>query len=383
MANLRISQLPAATTVVSTDILPFTDISASETKKIAMDDLAIALGILGTTVGSSQPSSPTVGQLWVDSGSSPPLIKIWTGTVFQTTSFDQSSSVSTSPGTNAPTNPPLGKLWLDTSTLTAPELKAWNGSNWKRVDPDGQSQAQNDARYLKSTDAASTYLPLAGGVLTGDLTLDGAPTTNNMASTKKYVDDAIAGIVIPIPVLTGSIIAYGGTNQPSGYLRCNGQAVSRSTYSDLFSAISTRFGPGNGSTTFDVPDLRGEFIRGADNMGADRGTPGPNLPGGTQGDQFKEHNHPVTGTGTHAHTTSSNGSHTHNYDRREKRGDGDTDQSTDIADDGRETKATTPNGAHTHTTASNQGGHSHSTSLVGNTLETRPRNVAVAFLIKT
>ena len=61
MANLRISQLPAATTVVSTDILPFTDISASETKKIAMDDLAIALGILGTTVGSSQPSSPPLG----------------------------------------------------------------------------------------------------------------------------------------------------------------------------------------------------------------------------------------------------------------------------------------------------------------------------------
>lgn len=382
MANLRISQLPAATTVVSTDILPFTDISASETKKIAMDDLAIALGILGTTVGSSQPSSPTVGQLWVDTGSSPPLIKIWTGTVFQTTSFDNSSSVPTSPGTNAPTNPPLGKLWLDTSTLNTPELKAWNGSNWKRVDPDGQTQTQNDARYLQSTDAASTYLPLAGGVLTGDLTLDGDPTTNNMAARKKYVDDQISNIVIPIPVLTGSIIAYGGTNQPSGYLRCNGQAVSRSTFSDLFTAIAVRFGPGDGSTTFNVPDLRSEFIRGADNMGGDRGLPGGNLPGATQGDVFKEHNHPVTGNGNHTHTTSSDGNHTHNYDRRQTRGDGDTDQGTDIADNERETKQTTPNGAHSHSIASS-GGHGHSTSNVGNTLETRPRNVAVAFLIKT
>lgn len=382
MANLRISQLPAATTVVATDIVPFTDISASETKKIAMDDLAIALGILGTTVGSSQPSSPAVGQLWVDTGSSPPLIKIWTGTVFQITSFDSSSSVPTSPGTNAPTNPPLGKLWLDTSNLNAPELKAWNGSNWRRVDPDGQTQTQNDARYLQSTDAASTYLPLAGGVLTGDLTLDGDPTTNNMAARKQYVDDAIANIVIPIPVLTGSIIAYGGTNQPSGYLRCNGQAVSRSTFSDLFSAISTRFGPGNGSTTFNVPDLRSEFIRGADNMGGDRGLPGGNLPGDTQGDVFRTHNHPVTGGGTHTHTTQADGVHSHNYDRRKVRGDGDTDQSSDIADDSRETKATTDAGSHAHAILSS-GSHGHATSNVGNTFETRPRNVSVAFLIKT
>ena len=382
MANLRISQLPAATTVVSTDILPFTDISASETKKIAMDDLAVALGILGTTVGSTQPSSPTVGQLWVDTGSSPPVIKLWTGTVFQTTSFENSTSIPTSPGTNAPTNPPLGKLWLDTSTLTAPELKAWNGSNWKRVDPDGQSQSQNDARYLKSTDAASTYLPLAGGVLTGDLTLDGDPTTNNMAARKKYVDDQISNIVIPIPVLTGSIIAYGGVNQPSGYLRCNGQAVSRSTFSDLFAVTDVRFGPGDGSTTFNVPDLRSEFIRGADNMGGDRGLPGANQPGGTQGDVFKEHNHPVTGNGNHTHTTSENGEHSHTYERRVKRGDGDTDQDTDIADDGRETKNTGADGKHTHSIASS-GGHGHVTSQVGNPLETRPRNVAVAFLIKT
>ena len=46
---------------------------------------------------------------------------------------------------------------------------------------------------------------------------------------------------------------------------CNGSAVSRATYADLFTAIGTTFGIGNGSTTFNLPDLRGEFIRGWDN----------------------------------------------------------------------------------------------------------------------
>ena len=62
--------------------------------------------------------------------------------------------------------------------------------------------------------------------------------------------------------LVGMISAFASSSAPSGWLECNGQAVSRSTYSKLYSAIGTRFGAGNGSTTFNVPDLRGEFIRG-------------------------------------------------------------------------------------------------------------------------
>ena len=62
--------------------------------------------------------------------------------------------------------------------------------------------------------------------------------------------------------LVGMISAFASSAAPSGWLECNGQAVSRSTYSKLYSAIGTTFGAGNGSTTFNVPDLRGEFIRG-------------------------------------------------------------------------------------------------------------------------
>jgi phage-related tail fiber protein len=54
------------------------------------------------------------------------------------------------------------------------------------------------------------------------------------------------------------------TTAPAGFLKANGAAVSRSTYADLFAAIGTTYGAGDGSTTFNLPDLRGEFLRGWD-----------------------------------------------------------------------------------------------------------------------
>jgi microcystin-dependent protein len=65
----------------------------------------------------------------------------------------------------------------------------------------------------------------------------------------------------------GVILPYGGASAPSGYLLCYGQAVSRSTYAALFSAIGTAYGVGDGTTTFNVPDLRGRVPAGKDNMG--------------------------------------------------------------------------------------------------------------------
>lgn len=59
----------------------------------------------------------------------------------------------------------------------------------------------------------------------------------------------------------GMISFFANSSPPSGWLRCDGSAVSRTTYSDLFAAIGTLYGAGDGSTTFNIPDLRGEFIR--------------------------------------------------------------------------------------------------------------------------
>lgn len=65
----------------------------------------------------------------------------------------------------------------------------------------------------------------------------------------------------------GTIIDFGGSSTPTGWLLCSGQAVSRSTYAALFDAIGTTFGSGNGSTTFNLPDYRGRVGAGRDNMG--------------------------------------------------------------------------------------------------------------------
>lgn len=70
-----------------------------------------------------------------------------------------------------------------------------------------------------------------------------------------------------MPSVPGMMVPYGGLTAPSGWLLCYGQAVSRTTYSTLFAAIGTQFGDGNGSTTFNLPDLRGRVVAGQDDMG--------------------------------------------------------------------------------------------------------------------
>lgn len=63
-------------------------------------------------------------------------------------------------------------------------------------------------------------------------------------------------------VPTGGIVAYGASSAPTGFLLCDGSLVSRATYSDLFGVIGTTYGAGNGSTTFQLPDLRQRFPMG-------------------------------------------------------------------------------------------------------------------------
>lgn len=66
-------------------------------------------------------------------------------------------------------------------------------------------------------------------------------------------------------MLTGSIVMFAGSVAPQGWLLCDGSAVSRSQYSDLFGVVDTTYGQGDGSTTFNVPDLRGRVMIGASN----------------------------------------------------------------------------------------------------------------------
>jgi len=105
------------------------------------------------------------------------------------------------------------------------------------------------------------------------------------------------------PVLTGTITTWPVAAIPSGYLVCNDTAVSRTDFSDLFALLGVTYGDGDGSTTFNVPDLRGEFIRGFDNSAGndpdagsrtDRGDGATGDSVGTkQLDEFESHAHGI------------------------------------------------------------------------------------------
>jgi microcystin-dependent protein len=75
----------------------------------------------------------------------------------------------------------------------------------------------------------------------------------------------VAGISRAVPV--GALVQYAGATAPAGWALCDGRALSRTGFSALFSALGTTYGAGDGSTTFNIPDLRGRVPVGADAMG--------------------------------------------------------------------------------------------------------------------
>lgn len=107
-------------------------------------------------------------------------------------------------------------------------------------------------------------------------------------------DVNIARDNLNITELTGSIIPFSFSIPPNGWLKCNGAAISRTTYAKLFNKIGTIYGNGDGTSTFNVPDIRGEFIRGFDDG---RGVDNNRVLGSKQGDLIKSHTHGMRSSG--------------------------------------------------------------------------------------
>lgn len=109
--------------------------------------------------------------------------------------------------------------------------------------------------------------------------------------------------------MTGTVLPYAGTTAPDGWLLCFGQAVSRTDFPNLFARIGTTFGVGDGSTTFNVPDLRGRVAAGKDDMGGtaasrltNSGTGNPGIAGATLGATGGVDRHTLTTAQMPAHT---------------------------------------------------------------------------------
>ena len=126
-----------------------------------------------------------------------------------------------------------------------------------------------------STNAVSTANTANTTANTANTTANTANTTANSAlstanSAVSTANTALSTAQALNP--TGMVIWVAMSNAPTGFIKANGAAVSRTTYAALFAAIGTTFGSGDGSTTFNVPDLRGEFVRGWDDgRGVDSG----------------------------------------------------------------------------------------------------------------
>jgi len=106
----------------------------------------------------------------------------------------------------------------------------------------------------------------------------------------------------------GSVSAFAMPDVPEGWLICDGKAVSRTVYPRLFGAMGTIYGKGDGSTTFNLPDMRGLFVRGHDPEGKN------DLKrefGSYQDDQIQSHSHTDSGH-SHSCSVSQNGEHKHN-----------------------------------------------------------------------
>jgi len=287
-------------------------------------------------------------------------------------------------GSSDPTTTVAYKIWVDTSTNL---LKIRNSSNNGWLVLGSLTDAAHTNNFGLATKADPDFtgtVDSAGDIVmggTGALKLPNGTTAqrptaatgqirfnNTTTEFEGYNGSAWGGLASGVPV--GTILAHAANTPPSGFLECNGSAISRSTYATLFSTISTTFGVGDGSSTFALPDLRGQFIRGWANNGS---TDASRVFGSTQTDQNKNHTHTTD-------STSLTGSV------------GNISQSYRI--DGTASGVFTKGGNANARLFGNNGGeaqcgsfsmdatHSHTIASSGGGTEARPTNLALMYIIK-
>ena len=178
----------------------------------------------------------------------------------------------------------FNKIWASTSPLTPysfSESQYKEGWNFIGGTPPSRQmwdflQKNNDEKMQYLLNHFDNYLPLSGGTLTGDVNGVTPPAGDNSTkiATTAFVQ-ALANILVP----TGCVQAFAGSTTPQGWLLCDGSAVSRTDYAALYAVIGTTYGAGNGSTTFNLPNLVDKFVEGSATAGTVKSAGLPNITG--------------------------------------------------------------------------------------------------------
>jgi len=225
---------------------------------------------------------------------------------------------STNSGTSVPTSNVVGKLFVNTSNNT---LNICTNASTPTYLLLGKTDVANMGHATTASPSFTGTITSAGDIVmsgTGSLQLPTGTTAQRptaatgdirfnttLSQFEGYNGAAWGEIANGVPA--GSIFSFASTTVPSGYLECNGAAVSRSTYATLFATISTTFGTGDGSSTFNLPDLRGQFVRGWANNASNTGDDGRSF-ASSQADQNKTHGHTASVTDPgHKHVTKGHG----------------------------------------------------------------------------
>jgi len=208
-------------------------------------------------------------------------------------------------GSSDPSTTVAYKIWADTANNL---LKIRNSANNGWLTLGDLTDATNLGLATKASPTFSGTVTSGGDIVmsgTGSLQLPTGTTAQrptgatgdirfNTTTTafEGYNGGSWGELANGVPI--GSVFNLATTTVPTGFLECNGAAISRSTYASLFATISTTWGSGDGSSTFNLPDLRGQFVRGWDNSaGVDSGRSFAS----SQSDQNKSHNHSITDSG--------------------------------------------------------------------------------------
>ena len=173
---------------------------------------------------------------------------------------------------------------LDGVTATAAEVNVLDGITATTAELnilDGVTATAAEINILDGVTATTAELNTLDGITATTAELN---TTDGVTSPIQAQLDALDALITDQVVPAGAVQAFARNTAPTSWLKADGAAVSRTTYATLFAAIGTTFGAGDGSTTFNLPDLRGEFLRGWDDG---RGVDSGRIFGSAQGDAIR------------------------------------------------------------------------------------------------